>query len=82
MRNLRAPAALAALIMISGCETSTWDGYGGYRAPPGPYAAPPYPPSGSQPPLYPPTEPPRVPWRLLFLRGWSHDEEDLELVFA
>ena len=55
MRNLRALAALAALIMISGCETSTWDGYGGYRAPPGPYAAPPYPPPGSQPPLYPPS---------------------------
>ena len=28
------------------------------------------------------TEPPRFPWRLLFLRGWSHDEEDVEPVFA
>ena len=27
-------------------------------------------------------EPPRFPWRLLFLRGWSHDEEDVEPVFA
>lgn len=27
-------------------------------------------------------EPPRVPWRLHFLRGWSHDEEDVEPVFA
>lgn len=27
-------------------------------------------------------EPPRVPWRLQFLRGWSHDEEDLEPIFA
>jgi hypothetical protein len=27
-------------------------------------------------------EPPRVPRRLLILRGWSHDEEDLEPVLA
>ena len=27
-------------------------------------------------------EPRRVPWRLQLLRGWSHDEEDLEPIFA
>jgi hypothetical protein len=56
MRSLRPLAAFAGLILLSGCETSTWDGYTGYPAPPRPYATRPYPSTYSQPPTYPPLE--------------------------